>query len=190
VDVVVIRSAKRRKTAQARMVEGHLEVRIPARASKAEEARLVEVFRTRFERSAGRSDVDLATRAERLAKRHDLPAPRQIKWVSNQSARWGSCTPSTGVIRLSDRMATFPEWVVDAVIVHELAHLVEASHGPRFKALVARYPLLERAEGYLIAKSGESGPEADPLGDDADPSDPAGAVDGPDASPSGPLTLF
>jgi hypothetical protein len=46
-----------------------------------------------------------------------------------------------------------PHWVLDWVLVHELAHLEVSNHGERFKALVGRYPLAERAEGYLIAKS-------------------------------------
>jgi predicted metal-dependent hydrolase len=37
------------------------------------------------------------------------------------------------------------------VIVHELAHLLEPNHGKRFKSLVHRYPLAERAIGFLIA---------------------------------------
>jgi predicted metal-dependent hydrolase len=46
-----------------------------------------------------------------------------------------------------------PPWVLDYVIVHELAHLVVDGHGPVFDALVDRYPLAERARGYLIAKA-------------------------------------
>jgi predicted metal-dependent hydrolase len=166
--VTIIRSPKRRKTAQARMVDGRLEVRIPARASKAEEARLVEQFRRGFGRAETAAEIDLARRARRLAKAHDLPRPTDIRWVSNQAHRWGSCTPSTGVIRISDRLAAFPPWVIDHVIVHELAHLVERRHDARFHALVARYPLAERAEGYLLAKSGEVDPTADPLAGDVD----------------------
>ncbi|MDQ1486247.1 MAG: hypothetical protein QOJ62_1940 [Actinomycetota bacterium] len=43
-----------------------------------------------------------------------------------------------------------PAWVVDYVLVHELAHLIEFGHGPRFQALVAGYPKAERARGYLL----------------------------------------
>ena len=167
-EVVVIRSAKRRKTSQARLVDGRMEVRIPARLSAAEEKRVVADFRRRFERSNRSALVDLTARAHRLADGHDLHRPEQIRWVSNQGARWGSCTPSTGTIRISDRLAEFPPWVLDAVIVHELAHLTERGHGPAFQALVARYRYAERAEGYLIARTGETEPTADVWGDDDD----------------------
>jgi hypothetical protein len=172
-EVEVIRSTKRRKTAQARLVDGRLEVRIPARASKAEERRLVELFERRYQRSAAAARVDVAKRAEVLAARYQLPRPREVRWVSNQSTRWGSCTPATGAIRLSDRMAGFPGWVIDAVLVHELAHLEVFDHGPEFRALVARYPLLERAEGYLIARSGSDSATDDPLADDLATAPPA-----------------
>ena len=46
------------------------------------------------------------------------------------------------------------------VVVHELAHLEEANHGPNFWALVNQYPLTERARGYLMA----IGLEEDALG--------------------------
>ncbi|MEO6627060.1 MAG: M48 family metallopeptidase [Aquihabitans sp.] len=180
-EVTVIRSAKRKKTAQARLVHGRLEVRIPARASRAEEARLVDQFRRRFERT-GRSDaIDLSARATRLAKQLDLPKPTEIRWVTNQGHRWGSCTPSTGTIRISDRLSGFPVWVIDHVIAHELAHLVERSHNARFKELASRYPLAERAEGYLIAKSGATDPATDPLANDLanDHLDDAAAADPP-----------
>ena len=60
------------------------------------------------------------------------------------------CFHTLGLV--SARLAAYPRWVLDYVIVHELAHLVEASHGPAFWELVNRYPLAERARGYLIAK--------------------------------------
>ena len=42
-----------------------------------------------------------------------------------------------------------PGWVVDYVLVHELAHLLEAGHTPAFWAWVDRYPQAEKAKGYL-----------------------------------------
>lgn len=153
--VDVIRSTRRRKTAQARLVGDHLEIRIPSRCSGAEEAELVEHFTAKFARRRASLDLDLEDRAARLAERYGLPVPDSIRWVSNQRFRWGSCTPSDGSIRLSDRMVGYPTWVVDYVIVHELAHLVVAGHDARFWELVDAYPLTERARGFLLAKGWE-----------------------------------
>ena len=172
--VTVIRSAKRRKTVQARMVDGRLVMRIPARMSVADEQHWVEEMRRRFAAKGRAGRVDVNARAATLATRYRLPRPTSVRWVTNQHQRWGSCTVATGDIRLSERLADFPAWVLDYVIVHELAHLVEADHGPRFQALVDRYPRAERARGYLIAKSGDDG-AGDP--DDPDHEATGGAGD-------------
>lgn len=149
-DVEVIRSRKRKKTSEARMVgPNRLQVRIPAWMSKAQEDETVAGFVERFTRQAATDNEELAKRAERLAERYDLPLPRSIRWVSNQRWRWGSCQRLDGSIRLSDRMAGFPQWVIDYVIIHELAHLLVGDHGPDFWALVERYPRTERARGFL-----------------------------------------
>ena len=150
--VEVIRSTRRTKTAQARLVGSTVEIRIPARCSSEEERELVDHFTTKFERSRSTDSIDLAVRARRLAERYRLPMPESIRWVSNQRYRWGSCTPSQSTIRLSDQLAEFPSWVIDYVIVHELAHLVESGHDAAFWSLVEAYPLTERARGFLIAK--------------------------------------
>lgn len=122
---------------------------------------MVAYFQQRFERKRRAGQVELSERAAHLARTHDLPRPDSIRWVSNQAHRWGSCTPTQGSIRLSDRMASFPDWVVDYVIVHELAHFVELGHTERFWELVSRYTLAERARGFLIAKAWEE-PEPEP----------------------------
>lgn len=98
------------------------------------------------------NEIDLSARADTLADRYRLPAPQSIRWVDNQTTRWGSCSPATGTIRLSRVLGTFPGWVLDYVIVHELAHLEVHGHGPAFWQIVSRYPLAERARGFLIAK--------------------------------------
>lgn len=98
-----------------------------------------------------RTDDTLAQRAAQLSERFldGAARPASIRWVTNQSSRWGSCTPSTRTIRLSHRLQTMPDWVVDYVILHELAHLLESGHGPRFWALAGRHPRSERAQGFL-----------------------------------------
>ena len=73
--------------------------------------------------------------------------------VETTDDEMGSCTAAERSIRISNRLASMPGWVLDSVLVHELAHLDEPNHGPRFKALVDRYQLTERAKGYLMAMS-------------------------------------
>ena len=153
--VEVVRSAKRRKTISARQVGDVLRVSIPATMTKAEEEKWVGEMVRRIERRSESEQVDLAERAAVLASRYGLPVPDSIRWVDNQQSRWGSCTPVDRSVRISTRCAGYPQWVVDYVIVHEIAHLVVGPHDARFWALVNRYPKTERARGYLIAKSFE-----------------------------------
>ena len=149
--VEVVRSARRRRTVQARLDGDVVLVRVPAAMTAADEARWVEELVRRIERRHRSGAVDLAERAAALARRHGLPAPTDIRWSEVQRARWGSCTPATGEVRISARLAPLPGWVLDYVIVHELAHLVVPDHSPAFRELVARYPRAERARGYLQA---------------------------------------
>ena len=150
--VEVVRSTKRRKSVSARVVGERIVVRMPHWMTAEQEAEYVRSLVAKLERQHTSAEVDLTERAAQLADRFDLPRPRAIRWVSNQQRRWGSCTPTTGEIRISDRIAGFPAWVVDAVIVHELAHLVHLHHTPEFWALANRHPKAERAYGFLIAK--------------------------------------
>lgn len=150
-EVEVIRSAKRRKSVSARIVDGRIVVRMPQWMNKAQEAEYIASMVAKLTRQHTAKAVDLTARAAELARRYRLPTPRSIRFVTNQASRWGSCSPSPGDIRISDRVAGFPGWVLDAVIVHELAHLVEANHGPAFHALANRYPRQERAHGFLLA---------------------------------------
>ena len=154
-EVRVVRSARRRKTVEAKLVDGVIRLAIPAELTDAEEAHWVEVMRERFLRKAATDDVDLVARAHTLAGDYDLPEPTTIEWSEQQRALWGSCSVQTGRVRIASRLIGFPLWVLDYVVVHELAHLVEPRHTRRFWDLVNRYPLAERARGYLIAKGEE-----------------------------------
>ena len=171
--VEIIRSPNRTKTASARMVGGKLVVRVPADSTPEEERRLVETLMPRVLSKVSQASgklPDLKRRAADLNRRYfgGKLKLREIKWVANQQKRYGSCTPSTGTIRISTRVASMPAWVLDYVLVHELAHLVERNHSPAFWRLVARYPLTELARGYLIAVGleGESVPEGEEIADD------------------------
>lgn len=175
---------------QAREVDGVLRVSIPASMTQADEARWVAEMVRRMERRTVTSEIDLPRRAAQLAERYGLSRPATIRWADNQEWRWGSCTPSDGSVRISSRLASEPAWVLDYVIVHELAHLDVPRHGPAFWALVAHYPLAERARGFLIARSlhpdGAGGrPESPlPVGDGADAVD--GGADVPQAASVAP----
>ena len=54
----------------------------------------------------------------------------------NMTSRWGSCQPSTGRICINVRLALYPPECLEYVVVHELCHLIERGHGPRFYALL------------------------------------------------------
>jgi len=151
VDVEVVRSAKRRKTIEARLVDGVLRVQLPGWMSANEEAVAVAKMRKRFERAEETKRIDLLARAIRLAEQHALPVPASICWAEQQTL-WGTCQPSSGAIRISSRLAGWPDWVLDYVIVHELCHLLELHHNAAFHDLEARYPKKERAIGFLIAQ--------------------------------------
>ncbi|MSV91118.1 MAG: DUF45 domain-containing protein [Actinobacteria bacterium] len=121
--------------------------------SKADEKRFVAELVERIERRELEKQVDVGQRSRELAQRFDLPLPASIRFVDNQHSRWGSCSIESREIRLSSRLANYPTWVLDYVIVHELAHLVVADHSPAFHELVDRFPRAERARGYLHAKA-------------------------------------
>jgi predicted metal-dependent hydrolase len=142
------------RTVTAYREGGRTVVLIPARFTRAQEREWVARMVARLvaqERRRRPADEDLLARATDLADRHlgGLARPASVAWVPNQNARWGSCTPADRTIRLSTRLQGMPAWVIDYVLLHELAHLVEHGHGPRFWALLEGYPRTERARGYL-----------------------------------------
>ncbi|MCI8340367.1 MAG: M48 family metallopeptidase [Eggerthellaceae bacterium] len=57
----------------------------------------------------------------------------------NMTSRWGSCQPATGRICINVRLALYPPECLEYVVVHELCHLRERGHGPRFRALMDAY---------------------------------------------------
>src|SRR6478735_12233855 len=156
--VEVRRSKRRRRTVSAYRDGDRVVVMIPASLSRKEEAEWVETMLARLERSEKRrkpSDADLHRRATELSDKYlgGLAIPETVRWVDNQRSRWGSCTPGDRTIRLSTRLQGMPGWVIDYVLVHELAHLLEPGHDASFWGWVDRYPQAERAKGFLIGFS-------------------------------------
>ena len=187
--VEVRRSRRRRRTVTAYREGQTVVVLVPASMSRADEQRHVDALVARLLAREARDqapagDDALVARALELGRRHlapqlgTAPVPSRVTWVGNQRRRWGSCTPAEGTIRLSDRLRPMPAWVRDYVLLHELVHLVEANHTPRFHALVAAYPDAERAQGYLEGYAATARLEIDP---DLD----ADLDTGPDRAPAG-----
>lgn len=155
-EIEVRRSARRKRTVSARREGDRTIVMVPASMTRAEEERVVADLVAKLDardtrRRVARSDEALARRAAELAARYvpEAPAPASVRWVTNQNSRWGSCTPSEGTIRLSHRLHDMPDHVVDAVLVHEITHLVVSGHGSRFDAVSGRYPRMAEAMGFL-----------------------------------------
>ena len=95
----------------------------------------------------------LVPRLTELARQHGLAFTRVS--IRGQRSRWGSCSRS-GAIALNFRLVQMPPEVCDYVLIHELMHLKQQNHGPRFWALVeAACPGYREAERWL-RRSGRS----------------------------------
>lgn len=153
VPVEVRTSARRRKSATAYFEQGRIVVVVPSHVRGADRQEIVSSLVDRLLARgplAARSDEELGRRAVALADRYvDGVRPRSIRWVTNQDRRWGSCSSHSGDIRISRRLLAAPAWVLDATIVHELAHLVHPDHSPAFHALADRFPRQREAAVFL-----------------------------------------
>ena len=159
--VRILTSRRRRRTVAARLRSGVLELLVPETMPVAERERWAEAMRSRLERRMRRTlptDERLDRRAHAL---NTLHFGARLRWTSigfaEMARQWGSCTFTTGAVRIATRAAKLPDWVLDYLIVHELAHLEHSDHGPAFHEMEERYPLTERARGYLMALDHASG---------------------------------
>jgi hypothetical protein len=146
-----------RRTYRWRIVGDRLIVERPERVSDRDLAATLATIRERavayLRRQTVGTDAALLARARRLLARYfpERPTLRAVGWSARQHKRHGSCSGGSGVIRLAAHLQRYPPWVVDYVLVHELAHLLHHDHSPAFWAVVNRYPLAERARGFLLA---------------------------------------
>ncbi len=159
--VEIVRSSRRSKTVSGSMnPDGSIRLLVPASstAHDIEEylAQLAPKIMERAQQQGKRkrkfsSDEYLIERAQYLIDTYlpEVTMPHEIRWVTNQSTRWGSATPATSRIRISHMIQGAPEYVVDYVLHHELCHFVFLDHGAGFKALEQRYPHLAKAQGFL-----------------------------------------
>jgi predicted metal-dependent hydrolase len=156
-DITIIRSARRHKTIQTKYANGRLWIYLPDSMPKDDEdhwiARMVKRHeRIRHRDTHTRSNDWLAARAQELNDKYFHGCLSfSIRFVTNQHCRFGSCTHADATVRISDQITDFPLWVKDYIIIHELAHLLHPNHSKSFWKTVDRYPLAERARGYLAA---------------------------------------
>jgi predicted metal-dependent hydrolase len=152
-EVEIRASSRRTKTGNAHWSGSRIVVQIPARIRGRERRVFVDelverLLAQRPQNSAG--DAALEERARVLAELYnDSVMPASVRWVSNQQARWASCSPASREIRVSSRLRQCPEWLIDAVLVHELAHLQEADHSARFYEIANRHPRQDDSALFL-----------------------------------------
>ncbi len=153
-EILVIRSARRKRNISAYRQGGRIIVSIPARMSKADEHAIVPEMIAKI-----RSQEQARTPSEeRLMERtHDLMAslapeittrPASINWRPMRE-RWGSCTSIDRTIRISDRLKLAPDYALDYVLFHEAIHLEHFDHGAAFTEVLARFEDSELASAYL-----------------------------------------
>ncbi|WP_236864183.1 M48 metallopeptidase family protein [Brevibacterium daeguense] len=152
--IAVKHSARRKKTISVSRSHGGYVVAVPARFDVTRNAADIGALIARLQRRADmapRGDAELEALAAELNERYfdDGIAPSSVTWVSNQNQRFASATSVTGMIRVSDRLREVPRWVLETVLVHELAHLRVPDHSRAFHALAQRHPQAARAEDFL-----------------------------------------
>ncbi|HEY8347833.1 MAG TPA: M48 family metallopeptidase [Symbiobacteriaceae bacterium] len=82
-------------------------------------------------------DAALSRWAEEINRRYYGFSMGQVRF-RRQESRWGSCSARTRNIYISHRLRGGPHELLEYVLIHEIAHLGEMNHSPRFWALVAR----------------------------------------------------
>jgi predicted metal-dependent hydrolase len=158
---VFLRRDKRLKKSSRwqREPDGSILLRVPYRLPKRQIRNLLDQISSQLKKQVKqvkrRTDADLQKRAEYLNQKYfgGKIEWQAIRWVGNMNQRLGSCTnggSTDGHIRISDKIKSWPQWVVDYVIAHELVHRIHQNHSKAFwSALTEGYPLTERARGFI-----------------------------------------
>ncbi len=165
---VIFRKDKRlKKTTRYQLrKDDEILVRVPYRLSRRYYSEILRHLEDELEkltrRKTGRTDADLQKRAEKINRKYFRGKIRwqAIRWVNNMNSRLGSCTSggtTDGHIRISAKIAGFPDWVLDYVIAHEMTHRLYPDHSKAFwETLKTAYPRADEArafiKGYFFAK--------------------------------------
>lgn len=176
----VVRSRGRVRTSSARVRDGRVVVRLPAHLSPHDARRATnDLLRRLHAKAAGpgptcslprrvapardtrapqgdRGDRWLVARADGVAARwlpdHDV-RPGSVRWSHRMTTRWASITIGDRRVRVSHRLADAPDVVLDVLLLHELAHVVEGGHGPAFRALARRHPDHAEVDAWLARRT-------------------------------------
>ena len=170
IDVQVSRDGRLRSRIHWEWRGNRVSIRVPKGTAPQEVERHVaeivtEVKRRRAQVRA-RADADLEAMARRLNQEYFGGEIKwhSIRWVGNMRKRLGSCTnggPTDGDIRISDRLRGWPDWVLEYVVAHELAHRRHGNHSASFWSYLARYPHAERARGFIQGVAFQLGEDAE-----------------------------
>jgi predicted metal-dependent hydrolase len=138
--VVVVEETQRKSRARVDAADGRLIVRVPAGASAAVPAGLEAYLRGIAKQKI---EAEVVSQAQRM---HVRPSSIIIR---DQKTRWGSCS-GRGTLSFNWRLIMVPPAILQYVVVHELAHMVEPNHSPDFWSVVARYfPACKEARSWL-----------------------------------------
>jgi|SRR5699024_6833432 len=155
-EIRLITSSRRKKTISASHRDGMIQLSVPANLPDeyiVNSARSLVAKIKQRQKLAQRTPTDdaLHQRALHLARvwLGGQVEPNSVVWSDRQTTLWGSCTPTTKNIRISSKLKTMPQWVIDGVLVHELAHLKYSGHGNDFQQFAAQYPKMREADAFL-----------------------------------------
>lgn len=151
-------SDKRRKTIAAHWEGDRIVVVVPRRLSKADRQLYADELSKKLIANRDKerpTDKALHERALHLSRVYlkNRATPASVQWSTRQNSRWGSCTSADGTIRISARLQGAPQYVIDAVLVHELAHLLHSDHSAAFHELANRFPRQRDADLFLKGMS-------------------------------------
>jgi len=160
VTVTIRRDKRLKKTARwQREPDGSILLRVPYRAPKSSLPGLIESIKKQIgkqrKQARGRTDADLQARAQHINQTYFNGRIRweAIRWVKPMKTQLGSCTnggSTDGHIRISEEIRDWPQWVVDYIIAHELAHRLHPDHSPAFwQTLEEAYPKSKQARGFV-----------------------------------------
>ena len=170
ISVEILRDGRLRTRVHWEWNGDQVRVRAPRRATKRELDRIVseivEEVKRKRQRVRARADADLEAMARSINRKYFEGKIKwhSLRWVSNMSKRLGSCTvggPTSGDIRISDKIQGWPRWVVEYVVAHELCHLTYPNHSKEFWAYVNHYPRAERARGFIMGLAFQLGEDAE-----------------------------